>query len=481
MKNVVVFHPSVGYMDKLRTKPSLPLNLLSAVSILSKYYEVRIIDERLEPHWKKIIKDKIDSSTVCIGVTSLTGRMILSSLEFCKFVKLEYGIPVVWGGIHSSLLPKQVLENKYIDFVVVGEGEETFFELVSAIDNKTSVDKVKGIFYKCDGRIVGTGHREFVDLNTLPELPYHLVEISEYLPLYKGRRSVYFESSRGCPFRCSYCYNNVFNRRTWRCLSAEETIRRIKNLVFKYPQIEDIYFVDDNFFVDLERARKIVYELKKLGLSWQVQGVDIISLKRMDEEFYKLLYDSGLSRLTVGIESGSQKMRDIMRKQGTKKDIIEVFKKLAKYDITIYTSFLVGLPSETKMDIKETVKLLFCLFKVNKNLRNSPFYIYTPYPGTELFNYVVSKGYKVPQKLEDWAECEWDSIKHKRLKKFYEDIHFVSMFVDNKIKEYQTKFKLLKFLFYLYRPFARLRLRYLFFWFLLEKRVFELAKKVLKV
>ena len=481
MKNVILFHPSVGYMDKLRTKPSLPLNLLSAANLVSKDYKVIIVDERIEYDWKQKIKNLIDENTICVGVTSLTGKMILSGLEFSKFIKqISNKIPVVWGGVHPTLVPQQTLQNKYIDIVVLGEAEKTFYDLVCTLDKGLPLDNVNGICYKVKDEIRFTKPQEFLDLNTLPEIPYHLVDIENYLPLYKGRKSLYFESSRGCPFKCSYCYNNVFNKRRWRALSSYETIRRIKNIIKKYPFVEDIYFVDDNFFVDLKRAKEIVKELSYLGITWQVQGVDIVSLKHMDEEFFTLLEKSKLSRLTIGIESGSPKIRKIMNKQGSVKDILDVFKKLSKYNITIYSSFLVGIPCEEIKDIRQTVNLLFTLFRINKNLRNSPFYIYTPYPGTEMY-YLVEKEKDLPKNLEDWAYCEWDSIKHKNVKKFYENLHFVTLFLDNKVKEYQTRFLLLKILFYIYRPIARFRVRFMFFHFMIEKIFFDLFRKILKV
>ena len=168
-----------------------------------------------------------------------------------------------------------------------------------------------------------------------------------------------------------------------------------------------------------------------------------------------------------------------MNKQGSIKDILEVFKKLSNYNIIIYSSFLVGVPQEEIEDIKKTISLLFTLFRINKNLRNSPFYIYTPYPGTEMYNLVEKEN--LPKKLEDWAYCEWDSIKHKNVKKFYENLHFLTLFLDNKIKEYQTRFFILKILFYLYRPVARFRVRFLFFNFMFEKTFFDLFRKILKI
>jgi hypothetical protein len=95
--------------------------------------------------------------------------------------------------------------------------------------------------------------------------------------------------------------------------------------------------------------------------------------------------------------------------------------------------------------------------------------------------YLVEKEKDSPKNLEDWAYCEWDSIKHKNVKKVYENLHFVTLFLDNKVKEYQTRFFILKILFYIYRPIARFRVRFMFFHFMIEKIFFDLFRKILKV
>ncbi|MFN3967124.1 MAG: B12-binding domain-containing radical SAM protein [Endomicrobiia bacterium] len=479
-KNVILFQPSIGYMDDMRTSPTLPLSLLSAVSIVAKFYDIKIIDQRINKNWKDSLQKYISSQTICVGVTCLTGRMISEGVEFSKYVKMTYGLPVVWGGVHPTLLPEETVENENIDIVVIGEGEETFYELVKSIDEGNPLENIKGICFKKDKKIIRTPPRDFVILDKLPDIPYHLVNLDDYLPLYNGRRSIFFQSSRGCPYNCSYCYNNVVNKRKWRAFSAEETLSRIQRLVTKYKNIQDIYFVDDEFFIDIVRAEKIITGLKKMNITWQVQGVDILCLKNMDEQFLWLLKNSGCVRLTVGIESGSQRIREIMNKKGTVEDILSVIQKLKKYNIIIYCSFMVGIDSEKIEDIKETVNLIFEMQKINPNVRNSPFYIYTPYPGTKMYEIVKNK-YKIPKSLLDWSNYgEWSQVKYRYNKNFYELLHFVSLFIDKKINEYNVSF-IIKILCNIYRPLARWRLKNLYFGFMIEKWFYNFFCLVFKV
>lgn len=476
MKNIILFQPAIGYMDAMRTKPSLPLSLLHAASFISRHYKVKIIDQRIEKNWKGVLKESISKDTICAGVTAFTGMMLKEGIKFSKYIKENYGIPVIWGGIHACLLPEQTVRNKNIDAVVIGEGEITFYELVKAIEQGLPLDEVAGICFKKNGIPVKTSDRNFINLNEQPDIPYHLVDINNYLPVYKGRKSACFQSSRGCPYKCSYCYNRAINHSRWRALSAEETLSRIKRLISKCKSIDDIYIVDDNFFIDLKRARKIICGLKELDVSWQVQGVDIVSLKQMDDSFIELLESSRCLRLTIGVESGSSKIRRLMCKEGTAEDVFSVMEKLSKHDIIVYCSFLMGIPGETLKDIRDTIKLLLRMLEINPRVRNSPFYIYTPYPGTRMYEKVLKNGFKAPSTLEEWAECEWDRVTIGGNEKFYSSLHFVSLFIDKKTREYNVP-AIIKILTDAYRPLARYRIKNFYFGFMFEKYFFELIKK----
>ncbi|MFH1416486.1 MAG: radical SAM protein [Elusimicrobiota bacterium] len=477
MKKVILFQPAIGYMDEMRTMPSLPLGLLSAVSLVNKSYDVVIIDQRTEKNWQAAVDRISDADIVCAGVTALTGAMIKGGVEFSKYIKEKYEIPVVWGGVHASLLPRQTLENRYIDIVVQGEGEITFLKVVEALDTGKSLSGVSGIWHKQNGSPEKTADREFVQIEELPEMPYHLVDVNKYLPVYKGRKSVYFQSSRGCPYSCNYCYNTVFNRGRWRAVPAQKTLASLRKLVKENSDIEDVYFVDDNFFIDMKRAEDIIKGMNEIGVSWQVQGVDIMALKNMDDAFFSLMEKNGCRRLTVGIESGSERIRKMMSKQGTVQDIMEVMERLKNRNIVIVCSFLAAVPGEEYSDVKATVGLVFDMQKINPLVRCQPVYLYTPYPGTGMYEEALKTGYKPPVSIEEWALCEWDTTIRTDNRKFYESLHFVSLFVDRKTEEYGVP-RIVRFLAGLYRPVARARLRNLCFVFMAEKWIYRIASRL---
>lgn len=481
MAELVLLHPRVGDMDALRTSPALPLGLLHAASLVAQEFETRLIDSRLDPDWRKSLERAVGPETLAICFTAFTGPMILSNLEMAARARRVTGAPLVWGGIHPSLETETTISDPLVDIVVRGEGEHVLLSLARALSKRQSLDTIRGIWYKENGDVRRNPDADLLDLDTLPEIPYHLVDVNRYMPRYRGRKSLYFQSSRGCHHACTYCFNTRFNRQRFRAQGAERTLERVRLIVEKYGA-EDIYFVDDNFFVNLARDRAILTGMKKIGVTWQIQGVDIIALSHMDDDFLRLLQDSGLSRLTVGIESGSPRIRKLMKKAGAISDIETVMRRLANHNMLVFASFLAAIPTETPEELKQTTDLLLKLLKINPNLRNSPIYNYTPYPGTAMFELAVAEGYRPPKTLEEWGKVgSWDmfSWQDRPGRKLHEALYFVSNFLDRKTQEYEVP-ALVQLLSDAYRPIARWRVKRLNFDFLIEKLVADWATRLLE-
>jgi len=356
MVDIVLVQPKIGDMDSFRTKPILPLSLLHSACLVDKEFSVKLIDQRVDSNWKTTLKKSLDNSLL-VATTSMTGPQIKHALEVSKFVKQCSDVPVVWGGVHASLLPEQTVSNDYVDIVVQGEGEETLLELANALDRNVSLGEVRGLYYKDNGKVRYTGYRNFVNLNRLPDVPYHLVNVRNYLPIYNRKKSVAMQTSRGCCLNCHYCYNTVFNRQQWRSLSAEKVVDNAKYLVENFG-VEDIYFVDDNFFVDFERARKIASGLAKIGVEWQVQGVTVSDVLKMSYEYLSFLERSGLIRITIGAESGSDRIRKLIGKPEPVSQVLEVNRKLSAFNIRVFYSFITGFPTETREDLKMKIQTL---------------------------------------------------------------------------------------------------------------------------
>jgi radical SAM superfamily enzyme YgiQ (UPF0313 family) len=461
-------------MDNVRSKPALPLSLLHASSLVAREFDVVLIDQRVQPDWQKRLEREMVAGPLLLGITCYTGPMIAEALAAARIARAAGpDVPIVWGGVHVGLLPEQSLRHTLVDVVVRSEGEGPLRELARSLARGGHLSEVPGISWLDGDRYVENAAEPFMDLDAAPEIPYELVNVEDYMPLYEGRRSLYLESSRGCPFPCTYCYNVYFNDRKWRAQSPDRVLERIQHVHERFG-VEDVYFVDDDFFINPQRSRGIVEGLCDIDVTWQVQGSDIVTIKKMDHDFLKLLKRSGFRRFTVGIETGSPRMRKRMRKAGTVEDIVESFRKVAAFDFIIFGSFISNTPGEGLEDIRLTVELIEKLHEVNPNFRNSPIYNYTPFPGTPMFEEAVEAGFEPPQSLEDWSSYSYEGNGFIRVGSqrptFYERLYLTTLVNDRKVEEYTVPWWM-RLGVNLYRPIARRRLRHLYFDFMPEMRV----------
>ena len=476
MNRIVLIQPRGGGFDLLGAR--LPIGLLTIAAALDKEeYEIVLIDQRLEPDWQNKLLESLKSNHVCVGITCMTGRQISQALQASKIVKAHSKCPVVWGGVHASTLPEQTIANKYIDIIVIGEGEITFYELVKALESKKSLVDIKGLMYKKEGKVFVNPPRDFIkNLDETPDLPYHLVDVNRYssINLKEGGKSLDFVSSRGCPHKCSFCYNLEFNKGRWRAMSAEESIRRVTNLVREY-NLNTIYFQDDNFCVDIERLKKILRGIikNKLNINWGTLGLRVDTAARMDSETLKLMYDSGCRNVDIGAESGSNRILQMIDKEIKIDDLLKVNRRLAKYPFIVKYTFIIGFPSETDAENMQTVDIAKKLIKENPRAY-TPFSVYVPYPGTKMYRDALRGGFVPPQTLEEWNKFnpeEWFDHFPSWLKKseiaHLRNIAFTSLF-SNKNSRYKINSLLMRVLFDIYHPIAKLRFYHDFHAFPLE-------------
>jgi len=480
MTEVILVQPKVGDWDMVRSHPSLPLSLLTAASLVSREFSIVLIDMRTMNDWKNRLKAELDKNPLCVGTTSLTGRQIKYALEISRFVKENSNIPVVWGGVHVSLFPESSVNNEYIDFIIQGDGEIAFLQLVRRLkEGGGNFENINGLWSKHIATCTNNKKRELCDLDKLPTVPYDLVDLKYYLPSFMGRRTLYLETARGCSNDCAFCYNSVYHLRKWRSRSAEKVIRDITDIVHN-RKINSFYIIDDNFFVDLKRARKIAESIvdQKLEIYWESQGITISSALKMDREYIRLLEKSGLKKVHFGVESGSDRILKLVNKRISIDEVLQVNRKFKEFDIILQYNFMSGFPSETVNDIKSTVNLVFELMRENKRAIISPICPFTPYPGTKMYDDAIKTGLRAREKLEDWIESDygdtiWTSKEKARLSK---SLFFSSMFLDRHRQKSMVQNNFLKLAINLYRPIAKFRIKNLYFDFmpeiLLKEKIF---------
>ncbi|MDD5069588.1 MAG: radical SAM protein [Candidatus Omnitrophica bacterium] len=486
MKKIILFQTDVGYFDDVLSKPDLPLGLLAVASGLVDKFDVSIIDARRNRQWKKILLKELSSANViCVGVTVMLGESINQGKTVSAIVK-EYlkDIVVVWGGTQSTLSSDLVLKEKNVDVVVRGEGERPFALLAEAVSSKTTYSKIPSISYKANGSIVHNPLSELADLKNLPELPYHLIDIRGYMPKMGRRRSLNYESSRGCPVGCPFCYNTLLAGRTWRGKKSSTVVDDLVNLRNLYG-VEHIYFVDDNLFCDLNRLRDIALGLIKAecAITWDTQGACLDDVYKLREKDLIILKQSGLVRLAIGVQTASGRIRRLIKSGLTDEMIHSVNKKLKKFKVNPHYYFMMGFPGETDQERSDTIGLALKLIADNRDATTSSFSCYAPWPGTELFSFCEEKfGLKKPETIDYWIK-EWDYSDvpwlSERQKVLLHRIFLISMLYDKKAQWYSGSF-FTRLIAAIYRPLALFRLKHRFFSFFIEERLIEFGKTCLK-
>jgi len=235
----------------------------------------------------------------------MSGLQIRYALEFARHVREENpSCPLVWGGVHPMLLPEQTAVNSCVDVVVRGEGELIIKDLARALAFGKPLDDVAGITYRSGGEVKSNPDGEVIDLDSTPiNLPYDLLEMDHYPSVKSGR--FHIQTSRGCPHRCGFCYNTLFNKKKWRAKSADRVLDEIEYILKKFPNVKIIDPIDDNVFVDQQRVREICQGIinRKIQVQWRA-NCRFDYLSTYDKDFLGLLEQAGCVELDFGGESG---------------------------------------------------------------------------------------------------------------------------------------------------------------------------------
>ena len=325
-----------------------PMSLLAIAAPLDKAgYQVRIVDASVDADYENKIKS-FAPNTICLGITSFTGYQIYGGLAISKSLKSTYPqIPIIWGGYHPTILPEQTVANEYVDIVVRGQGEKTFFELVKALDEGLSLDNVSGITFKKNGVIINNPDRVIENINNFPCTPYHLIDVEKYIFDSIGTRTIGYRTSQGCPYSCKFCAEPMVTKGEWSGLYATRVADEIEYLVKKY-NVNAVLIFDPNFFVDKERVRDICKGIinKRLNIRLGNLNGRAEQLLKFDDQIWRLLKQAGCTDIMIGAESGSEEILRHINKGASVEDTIEVKRLLSKYDITVYISLIFGLPSD---------------------------------------------------------------------------------------------------------------------------------------
>ncbi|ARJ66565.1 hypothetical protein WV31_13245 [Magnetospirillum sp. ME-1] len=459
----------------------IPLSLLYAsAGVVKAGVRVHILDARIHSDWRQRLALLLaDGPVTCVGVSVMSGRPIRSAIDISRAVKaIDPAVPVVWGGPHATFYPESILDGEpACDYVVSGYASESFALLVERLGQGRTPEGVAGISWREDGRVRREPAKddafEYMDYR---DIPYHLIEdYSVYGQLDQDRRIFSMYSALGCPYKCSFCsspaqYSTIKGKK-WVPLSAADVVDHIDFLVGKY-QANYIYFIDDDSFPSLDHVGAIIDEIKRRGLAVKLgfRGARINEIKRMSDEFLTRLAEAGTDILHIGAESGSDRILGLIRKNCTVDDIVECNRKLARHpEITAAYNFLMGVPTETLDELKQTRDLMLTLVADHPSALIFPPNKFRPLPGTELYDLAREKwGFSMPASLQEWADIEVEANAQEgwyepSMERFFNLMLICSYFIDNKVMRLTSGrtlfFKLARLANVLYRPIALFRLR----------------------
>ncbi len=424
MKPSILLYNPPATLDERNWRRPLPLNLLSICSLLKQEDFEICITQGMPGKVYKQFRPHLDSA-ICLGISCMTGLQISHGLKVAEMIRrVKSDLPIIWGGYHPTACPEQTLHNEFVDIVVRGYGEIAFSELVERLVNKQSYEEIEGISFKKDGRIINTADGPIPKLDDLPPLPYHLYDVEQFFREC-GTRSLQYISSRGCPHRCGFCADYVIYKRNWNALSAERVVSDFERLQ-KIYNYDSIGFYDSNLFVNEKRTRKICEGVIEKGLhfKWLMCSGDAFGLTRYNPDTLRLMNEAGVANILLGVESGYQPALDCIRKAATVEDNLKAVRLLHDNNISIGFSFMFGFPydlPEEDMDKeheRELVETMKTIAEFSENFLEGDYYLlflFTPYPGVQLFPRYKELGYVPPDSFEEWSKvnlneadsCPW--------------------------------------------------------------------------
>ena len=384
MKILLLSPPTISAIKAVIGATGPPLGLAYLASMVREEHEVRIVDSLAEDYTYEDVERIVKSyDPDVVGITSTTS-MIPDAYAVAEMVKKHNeNAKVVMGGPHVTFLPERTFrECPYIDFIVRGEGEKTFKELIDALEKGKDPSNIRGLSINMGSKVKNNPPQPLIkDLDAIPLPSYDLLPMNKYEV--NGTRFGTVMTSRGCPFNCVFCSSSLQFGRIWRGHSDSRVIEELRYLREEY-KIREIEFLDDTFTLNKRRAIRIARRVVEEGLdiSWSASSrVDLFT-----DEIAQAMKKGGCHTIYFGIESGSQRTLNFIGKGITPEQSISAVKKAKKHKLNTLGSFVIGFPEETKEDVEKTIK-----FSKKVGVDFAQFTIATPYPGTRLWNYALSK------------------------------------------------------------------------------------------
>ena len=347
--NVLLIRGKPTFMDFI---VGIPIGLAYIAPIAEKKgHHVEILDLALESSPEEVLRAKVmERKWDLAGISSMTAEWEGAEITANLLKSIDPSITTIFGGQHPTISTDQVLSNEFADLVCLGEGEDTFGEVLDTVSSGGDFASVSGLaFKKPDGSICRTAPRPPIhDVDSIPLPAYELLDLDRYAvaesarhtPKYK--RAIQIFTSRGCPWRCTYCHD-LFGKK-FHPRSPENVLSEIE-LLYNDFAIREFMIEDDIFNFDMNRAKKICDLIIESDMELALQFGNGVRLERLDEELIQKLAAAGTHHMCIAIESASPRIQRLMRKNLKLNQVNDVVRWSRKYGIETLGFFMIGFPT----------------------------------------------------------------------------------------------------------------------------------------
>jgi len=393
-----------------------PLGLLYVAASLEQAGHTVIVRDLAVPGER--LHDRDIRRADLIGISADTTRAD-KALAIARRVS-ALGRPVVMGGPHPQFMAEDIFATGHVDYIVKGEGELVFSNLLAALVNKESIVSVKGLLIKDGRHCIETPAADPVDIENLPFPARHLVNLNHYLASVGDRRTTPIITSRGCPSACHFCSSSNFFGGGWRSRSAESVLHELDEIYNLYG-FRAVCFMDDNFTLSPRRVVEIADGIIERGYDlkwWNFSRVDTIV---RNPAMVARMAAAGSTTVYLGIESGNEDTLNSLGKNTTNNDVVRALDMLRQNGIESYGSYIIGNLNETAADVRKTIDLAV---RLNTNI--AQFSILTPYPGTKLYEEIKDRIFSRRWKFFDGLHLVF---RHPRIQRHYLQVLLINAFV----------------------------------------------------
>ena len=408
IKIILIRPPRIYYQESLGLdvgiqRTNLPLGLMYIGAVLQKHdYSVQIIDCLISEDTAlrrdgDYIFHGLESSCLINKIKQTSPDIVGVGIDFTAqaepaleaIIQIKRAFPsvkIVVGGCDATVRATELLKNNEIDFIILGEGETSFLELVQSLEDNCSIQDINGIAFRDNGEIKINPARLIDNIDSIPLPAYNLVDLDLYFKRrsllkkqwdkvsiektlfrfgkkilmrdrWKDMKDITVITSRGCPFNCTFCSIHLQFGKKFRAHSPEYVIKHLELLVNEYG-VEYIHFEDDNISLNMKRFERILDAIieRKLKFRWDIPNG--LRADRLNRKIIQKMKNAGCEEITVGVESGDQNVLDNIIHKAIKLEDIEKTLRICKEErISTSAFYVIGMPGETKENIESTIRL----------------------------------------------------------------------------------------------------------------------------